>query len=80
MKNHLKSFLGICVLASALSAFAETHFDRAFAPEDGLVSRYEEPARAEICLNGSWKFQGDNDTSAYRTRRAAIGRVGQNAN
>ncbi len=63
MKNHLKSFLGICVVASALSAFAETHFDRAFAPADGLVSRYEEPARAEICLNGPWKFQGDTDTS-----------------
>lgn len=26
-------------------------FDRAFAPQDGLVSQYEQPAREEICLN-----------------------------
>jgi len=63
MKNHLKLLLGIFVVASALPAFAETHFDRAFAPEDGLVSSYEKSARDEICLNGSWKFQGDTDTS-----------------
>jgi hypothetical protein len=38
-------------------------FDRAFAPQDGLVSQYEQPARDEICLNGSWRFQGDTDRS-----------------
>jgi beta-galactosidase len=62
MKNHLKPLLTICVVASAMPAFAETTFDRLFAPQDGLVSSYEQPARAEICLNGSWKFQGDQST------------------
>ncbi len=52
-------FLGV-----ALSAQADgVHFDRAFAPQAGLVSRYEEPLRQEICLNGHWRFQGDTDTS-----------------
>ena len=41
-------------------------FDRAFAPEGGLVSRYEEPWRQEICLNGRWKFQGDQNTQVPR--------------
>jgi len=36
-------------------------FGKTFAPEGGLVSRYEESTRAEICLNGSWQFQGDED-------------------
>lgn len=55
--------LGLCVLASVLPTIAETHFDRLFAPQDGLVSHYEEPARAEICLNGLWRFQIDNNTA-----------------
>ena len=27
------------------------------------MSQYEKPSRAEICLNGSWKFHGDKDKS-----------------
>src|SRR5580658_542600 len=42
-------------------------FDRLFAPQDGLVSRYEEPLRQEICLNGRWKFQGDQNTEVPGT-------------
>lgn len=41
----------------------DVKFDRAFAPQEGLVSQYEEPLRQEICLNGLWRFQGDTDTS-----------------
>jgi beta-galactosidase len=37
-------------------------FDRTFAPHDGLVCQYEKPAREEICLNGRWLFQGDENT------------------
>ena len=37
-------------------------FDRTFAPQDGLVCQYEKPAREEICLNGTWPFQGDENT------------------
>jgi beta-galactosidase/beta-glucuronidase len=48
----------------AFSAQAEcVHFDRPFAPQSGLVCRYEEPLRQEICLNGHWRFQGDADAS-----------------
>ena len=42
---------------------AEVAFAPAFAPQGGLVSPYEEPVREEICLNGSWRFQGDQNTS-----------------
>jgi len=44
-----------------LSAAEKVEFNRAFAPQDGLVSQYEEPDRREICLNGRWQFQGDED-------------------
>jgi hypothetical protein len=39
-------------------------FNRAFAPQEGLVCEYEKPERQEICLNGSWQFQGSQDASA----------------
>ncbi|HEX4121769.1 MAG TPA: glycoside hydrolase family 2 TIM barrel-domain containing protein [Verrucomicrobiae bacterium] len=52
--------------AAVMGVFAaqgeQTVFHRAFAPQDGLVSRYEEPVRREMCLNGSWKFAGDTNT------------------
>jgi len=32
------------------------HFDRDFAPQEGLVKMPEKPLREEICLNGSWLF------------------------
>jgi Glycosyl hydrolases family 2, sugar binding domain/Glycosyl hydrolases family 2/Glycosyl hydrolases family 2, TIM barrel domain len=52
----------LAMQAQVWPAHAEgVKFSRTFAPEDGLVSQYEEPARAEICLNGSWQFQGDQD-------------------
>ena len=43
---------------------AQENFKRVFAPEDGLVNRYEMPQRDEICLNGHWLFQADADTTA----------------
>ena len=56
----LTSLIAICT-GSLLADGVK--FDRAFAPQGGLVSRYEEPARQEICLNGSWRFQGTVDLS-----------------
>src|SRR5271154_4038363 len=61
MKKNLAILTGILAVQMALAGGVE--FNRSFAPQDGLVSRYEEPARQEICLNGSWRFQGDKDTS-----------------
>ncbi|MGH7952875.1 MAG: glycoside hydrolase family 2 protein, partial [Limisphaerales bacterium] len=47
-----------------LSTFAQgVQFNRTFAPQDGLVCRYEELLRQEICLNGRWLFQGDQNTA-----------------
>jgi hypothetical protein len=56
---------GLLILQSSLSsAIAQgVKFDRIFAPQDGLVSRYEKPVRDEICLNGTWQFQGDVNTT-----------------
>jgi len=45
-----------------LAAAQGVSFDRAFAPQGGLVSQYEKPARDEICLNGTWRFLGDQNT------------------
>lgn len=53
--------LALQVSFSTLIAQA-VEFNHPFAPEDGLVSRYETSARAEMCLNGSWKFQVDSNT------------------
>lgn len=51
-------------LASAVTMpAAPIRFQREFAPQEGLVSRYENPWRQELCLNGSWRFQGDTNTS-----------------
>ena len=49
-KKHLKLWLSLCLVASALPAFAETHFDRVFAPEDITgFGGYEKPAAATRC-------------------------------
>src|ERR1700739_2971691 len=66
MSNYLK-LLGcfLIIQMPGLSTLAEgVQFGRVFAPQVGLVSRYEEPMRQEICLNGHWRFQGDQDTEA----------------
>ena len=58
-------------LAKLLSIFLATlfsitapavQFNRVFSPQGGLVSEYEKPARDELCLNGTWLFQGDENT------------------
>src|SRR5882757_9839163 len=61
MKKILMIVTGVLTLQMAFAGGVE--FSRSFAPQGGLVSRYEEPARQEMCLNGSWRFQGDKDTS-----------------
>jgi beta-galactosidase len=68
-KDGLRRVLAVAVILAltidlSARAFAQgVEFNRAFAPQAGLVSRYEEPWRQEICLNGSWQFRGDQDTS-----------------
>jgi hypothetical protein len=51
------------VALSPLTTGAQVQFDRVFAPQEGLVSVPEQPVREEICLNGAWRFQADNDTT-----------------
>jgi len=48
-------------------------FTRAFAPQEGMVTKYEEPARQELCLNGSWQFQGTADTSVPGAEATGLG-------
>ena len=55
--------LAIFMVAGLTRVQAQENFKRVFAPEDGLVSRYEMPQRDEICLNGHWLFQADADTT-----------------
>jgi beta-galactosidase len=57
------SCLTIFIVAGFVQVQARENFKRAFAPQDGLVSRYEMPQRDEICLDGHWFFQGDADTT-----------------
>ena len=63
MKTLIAVALGFLITAiNTPWASAKTvEFDQPFAPQDGLVGQYEEPARDEICLNGSWQFQGTTD-------------------
>jgi len=60
------AFVPIAIVVTQMNPTASladgVKFDRLFAPQDGLVSHYEEPLRQEICLNGRWQFQGDQNT------------------
>jgi len=46
------------VLLLAAVACGSTTFDGEYAPNKGMVSSVEKPLRDEICLNGTWAFQG----------------------
>jgi beta-galactosidase len=65
MKKHLMVLMGILIVKMNpwLALAGGVEFHHPFAPQDGLVSQYEEPLRREICLNGTWRFQGDQNTS-----------------
>ena len=41
-------------------------FSRPFAPSEGLVAPVERPYRAEICLNGPWRFQPEAVPAGFR--------------
>src|SRR6202000_3202822 len=58
---------------------AGVEFNHAFAPQDGLVSQYEEPLRQEICLNGRWQFQGDEDKTVPGETVPSLGHWDQTA-
>src|ERR1039458_2175641 len=64
MKIFSTLLLGVIVSQSNLflAAADGVEFNRVFAPQGGIVSQYEQPARDEICLNGAWLFQGDENT------------------
>ncbi|MDB6019219.1 MAG: hypothetical protein JWR19_3708 [Pedosphaera sp.] len=49
------------VLTLQLAPAGGVEFNRSFAPQADLVRQYEEPARQQICLNGAWHFQGNQD-------------------
>ena len=36
-----------------------------FAPDEGLINKYEKPQRQELCINGYWEFQGINLPEDY---------------
>jgi Glycosyl hydrolases family 2, sugar binding domain len=65
MKHGLKMLMAMLAVQIniCLELAGGVIFDRPFAPQEGLVSRYEAPVRQEICLNGLWRFQGDQDRS-----------------
>lgn len=46
------------VVFLASIALGRMEFDGEFAPHQGLVAPVEQPQRQEICLNGTWEFQG----------------------
>ena len=72
-KYRLAHFLLACLAGLAICAEGGVLFPRPFAPPDGLVSKYENPARAEICLNGSWQFQGTEDTTVPESAAPQLG-------
>lgn len=46
-----------CLLLTACPAWARVEVPFAFAPQEGPVAPPEQPLRAQMCLNGSWRFQ-----------------------
>jgi beta-galactosidase len=54
---------GVVVYGLDAIVTGQVVFDRVFAPQQGLVTVYEQPAREEICLNGAWRFRATDDTS-----------------
>jgi hypothetical protein len=62
--EHCSAWLVFLVLQTVLplSVAHGAQFNRAFAPQDGMVCQYEKPLREEICLNGTWHFQADPNT------------------
>lgn len=58
-------FLGVLIAVGAASAVigaiadapSRFSFPRSFSPVEGHVAAPEQPYRAEMCLNGSWRFQ-----------------------
>jgi hypothetical protein len=68
------TYLLLALLAGLLPhASGQVLFPRAFAPQDGLVSQYETPARADLCLNGNWQFQGTEDTTVPESAAPQLG-------
>jgi len=51
------------LLASGVCLAWPVQFSRDFAPEQGLVTRYESSVRGELCLNGRWLFAATTDLS-----------------
>ncbi len=49
--------LALLFFVSIAPAQERLTFNRDFSPAEGLVTPEENPAREEICLNGSWDFQ-----------------------
>lgn len=45
-------------------------FSNKFAPQEGLVNKYEKPLRDEICLNGYWEFMPTNLESGITQEEA----------
>ena len=74
IRRAILIFALLSLQVHALSAFADkVIFPHAFAPQDGLVSPYEEPMRQELCLNGSWQFQGTDDIAVPGADVPALG-------
>lgn len=73
LKTKLCLMPAAWLLGGTFAFAAGVNFDRTFAPQDGMVSRYEQPAREEICLNGSWSFQGDQDKTVPGKTIPALG-------
>ena len=74
IRRAILIFALLSLQVNALSAFADkVIFPHAFAPQDGLVSPYEEPMRQELCLNGSWQFQGTDDITVPGADVPALG-------
>ncbi len=65
--------LSACGVTETPACAAGGKFGRAFAPQEGLVSPDETATRQEICLNGSWRFQGTTDLSVPGAEAPGVG-------
>lgn len=59
--------LGVVISFSV--CFGQVQFSGEFAPHEGLIKKPEAGLRKELCLNGSWEFQGQHTPPDWKPNR-----------
>lgn len=67
----MKNLYYLCLLTISCYSWSQVEFAREFAPHEGMVKSPEASFRKELCLNGSWEFQGVNVPADWKPNKGA---------